>query len=688
MEKALTWSGAVVRAAAAGHRPGVAACSIDLARHPTVAALFEDRPVFWSRLLPMQPLHLVGWGRKTSGKRVAAAKGAAQRHILEDGFLRSVGRRDTALSIVFDDDGIYYDADCDSRFFRLARQQLRPDQVRRAKDLVSRWQALDLSKYNDAPDAKGLPDTPFVLVLDQVRGDLSIGYGRADASSFDRMLTAALAEHPEATVLVKIHPNSLSDPRKRHFDVGKLRAMPRVRVLTTACHVTGLIRAASAIYTVTSQVGFEALLHGKPVRCFGMPFYAGWGLTLDDQEPPAGRHGIPLEQLVHAALVDYPRYADPVIRQEIQAEEAMEAVGLNRRIRLEHPAVVHALGFSRWKRPFIRAFMTGSDVRFARSACRVPEGATLLLWGAQPAPEARDDLRIVRIEDGFLRSVGLGAELIRPMSLAFDDRGIHYDPSRPSRIEEILARGTFTDADRARGTALRFAITAAGVGKYNLGGRVWKRPDTERKVILVAGQVGDDQSVLLGSPLVRSDAELLRAVRAGDPDAWIVYRPHPDVVAGLRKGGIAPDDVAPFDEVAADADLDSLFRGVDEVHVMTSLLGFEALLRGIPVVCHGLPFYAGWGLTRDRIACPRRGRRLALDELVFGALVDYPRYLMPGSSFFVTPERIISELAARAGTPSPGLSMRRRAIRILVQPWRAARTRIGPRPGPASRSAT
>src|SRR3546814_20429812 len=65
-----------------------------------------------------------------------------------------------------------------------------------------------------------------------------------------------------------------------------------------------------------------------------------------------------------------------------------------------------------------------------------------------------------------------------------------------------------------------------------------------------------------------------------------------------------------------------------EVHTMTSLTGFDALLRGTHVVKYGQPFYAGWGLTEDHIkngmATGRRKRRLTLEQLVAGVLLRYP----------------------------------------------------------------
>jgi len=41
--------------------------------------------------------------------------------------------------------------------------------------------------------------------------------------------------------------------------------------------------------------------------------------------------------------------------------------------------------------------------------------------------------------------------------------------------------------------------------------------------------------------------------------------------------------------------------------------------------------YAGWGLTDDRMACPRRTARRSLDELIAAIYLRYARYLRPRS---------------------------------------------------------
>jgi capsular polysaccharide export protein len=117
----------------------------------------------------------------------------------------------------------------------------------------------------------------------------------------------------------------------------------------------------------------------------------------------------------------------------------------------------------------------------------------------------------------------------------------------------------------------------------------------------------------------------------------------------------------------------ALLPQVDEVHVLTSLAGFEALLRGRRVVAWGLPFYAGWGLTEDRLSLPRRQRRLTLDELVAGVLLLYPTYVSGRSGGFTTAEGALDELLAWRQAGATGAPWRTRLLRPLLRLWSGKR---------------
>ena len=86
---------------------------------------------------------------------------------------------------------------------------------------------------------------------------------------------------------------------------------------------------------MTSLTGFEALIRGVKVTCLGAPFYAGWGLTNDLGKIPVRRQAQPsLEGLVHATLIDYPRYRDPISGLPCAVETVIERLANGRDARV------------------------------------------------------------------------------------------------------------------------------------------------------------------------------------------------------------------------------------------------------------------------------------------------------------------------------------------------------------------
>jgi capsular polysaccharide export protein len=638
---------------------------------------------------------VVGWGNKHT---TAPAIDYARRHDLpywraEDGFLRSVdpGRSGAApLSLVLDDCGIYYDARTPSRLEVLLGDDagLLDDTalLDRAGRAMQRIIEARLSKYNNAPPEPPrvtTTDRPRVLVVDQTEGDLSIEHGLAEPASFGRMLEAALCEHPDAEILVKTHPDVLAGYRRGCIPA-VVRAA-RVRFIADAVNPLTLLRDIDHVYVVTSQLGFEALLARKPVTVFGAPFYAGWGLTDDRLLIARRRRRRTLEQLFAAAYILYPRYLDPESGRPGQIEDVIEHLARQRQAFAANQGRIFGFGFNPWKRGHVRAYLRcpGNRVLFVRNAAHAERlgcgpDATLLVWGQRATADVetlsrRHAAPIWRMEDGFLRSVGLGSDFVAPASLVVDRQGIYYDPRTPSDLESILQAAAFSADELARARALRETMVRDGLSKYNIGERRTLDVPAGKRVILVPGQVEDDASIRLGClpDGVRTNEALLRAVRAGAPDAHVIYKPHPDVVAGNRRGQVsAPVQRGLCDHVEMEVAIADCLATAHEVHIMTSLVGFEALLRGLRVVVYGQPFYAGWGLTDDRAPLPRRTRALTLDQLVAGVLIRYPRYLHPETGTFTTPETVLAQLhaqRARAGAATQlRISWMRRQLRKLV----------------------
>lgn len=622
------------------------------------------------------------WGMKENTVKPAAKARAADRPLLrlEDGFIRSLGlgvNGHPPLSIVIDDLGIYYDASQPSRLEKLIKQECAENtfasQTQSAINLIVNG---DLSKYNHAhPYTTAGDEKPIVLVVDQTYGDVSITLGGASAKSFSKMLTAAREENPDAEIWVKIHPDVLSGKKRGHFTSNFNE--PGIRLFAQDVSPQSLLRYVSHVYTVTSQFGIEALMAGKSVTCFGLPWYAGWGLT-DDRHPQAKslaaerRGHATLLQLMGAALLRYSRYLNPNTGEPGTLFDVLHTLQLQRQHMISRGGHLWAPGLTLWKSAIMKTFLKapGNKVSFNQK----PTTATAcVVWGVNGETKFSEtvhaqDLPLWRMEDGFLRSSGLGSDLHMPLSLVLDKTGIYYDASRPSDLETLLSHSGLRDDERSRALALQHQLVSNKLSKYNLGQR-WLRPSAAegKRLLLVPGQVENDASIATGTFSIQSNLALLRTVRERNPTAFIVYKPHPDVMAGNRPGHIDADDMAKLaDCVAQDADIIDCISACDELHTMTSLSGFEALMHGKTVYCYGLPFYAGWGLTHDEHHCPRRSRTLTLADLIYQTLIVYPTYIHPRDRCVMSVEQAASWLMEQTRPETIG---RKKAGRI-TRWWR------------------
>ncbi|WP_232283426.1 capsular polysaccharide export protein, LipB/KpsS family [Sphingomonas sp. PAMC 26617] len=357
------------------------------------------------------------------------------------------------------------------------------------------------------------------------------------------------------------------------------------------------------------------------------------------------------------------RYRDPFTGGPTDLDATIAVLGDWRRVFAGNHDIVAGCGFSWWKRREIARFLytPAHPLRFFRAerralALAARRGGAIAIWPSRVsarlvAQAAERNIPLVRVEDGFVRSVGLGSNLVPPSSVAVDWRGIHYDPTRPSDLEVLLATADFPPALLARAARLRDTILKGGISKYGSDtAHTFPKRETGRRLVLVPGQVEDDMSVKLGGGGLASNLELLRRARALEPDAELWFRPHPDVTAGHRKGAVAEAEALRHaDRVVTGGGMAPLLDLVDGVHVLTSLTGFEALLRGRDVTCHGTPFYAGWGVTRDLGSVPdRRGRQLTVLQLLAGVLIQYPRYLDPVTALPCAPEVLIARMGEGA----------------------------------------
>lgn len=597
-----------------------------------------------------------GWGRKESGKKAIelSTKFNGKFKLLEDGFIRSVGLGvDGAklLSIVEDDIGIYYDATSQSRLEKiLSEHKFDNELLQESKWCIDFITTHNISKYNNAPNISKnliqkyeLENSNNILIIAQTDGDASLVYGLGDKFSTTDMIDAAIKENPNSNILLKIHPDVLSGKKKSDINISNLDS--KIKIIAEDINPISLLKHINKVYTKTSGMGFEALMCGCECVCFGMPFYAGWGLSDDRVQAPSRRNRtLSIEELFAGAYILYAKYIDAYTGQNTTLKRVLPQINTLKNARLnECKKQKFLFGFSVWKRKFMKPFL-GENLNYISVFSKNPLKSALkagldtnslvYIWGKKEYLELQkwcdeNSVNIIRVEDGFIRSVGLGSDLTRPYSLVFDDVGIYFDTTSPSRLENILNYHKFSSSELEAAKKLKDILIDSKISKYNDDKDGIILSKNGKKIALVIGQVEDDASVRIGADGMKN-IELLEQARLNSPNSHIIYKPHPDVVSGNRIGLVDIDQALKYcDEVLEGVSIPTLLDLADEIHTMTSTSGLEAILRGKRVICYGRPFWAGWGLSDDKKPQPRRYRSLSSDELVAGAYLLYPKYVHP-----------------------------------------------------------
>jgi len=619
-----------------------------------------------------------GWGRKRTGRFAQWCYKVFGGSItfVEDGFIRSVGLGVDAakpFSIVEDTIGIYYDATVPSGLenilntYDFATDKQYKTKAKEAMNLIRKH---EVSKYNHAPmvDKEFLKKfkfnktKPAILIVAQTAEDASLIYGLASTCTTAEMIADACNENMNATIYIKMHPDVLSGKKKSDIIQDEIPA--ECILLDEDVNPISLLKHFDKVYTKTSGMGMEALILGLDVVCYGMPYYAGWGLTIDKVKCERRTSKLGLEALFYGAYVMYPKYINPYTRELSDIFRTIDTVLIQRKVEIVkelHKA--YFFGFSRWKHTFIKSFISElkennkifinplsgkNNLEYALKR-GLDRESKIYIWGRKSFIDVetyakKHKIDIYRVEDGFLRSVGLGSDLTQPYSQVVDSRGIYFDPTQESDLECILNDYTFsTDSQlMIRAQKIQQYIIEKKLSKYNVDHEKILNFPKDKQIILVPGQVEDDASIVYGAKGM-TNLSLLKEVREKNLFAYIIYKPHPDVLAGNRVGNIDKNIALEYcNEIVQDVALDSIFMYVHEVHTMTSLVGFEALLRGLDVYTYGIPFYASWGLTNDKYTCKRRTKKLKLEELIAGSLILYPRYLDPETNKLCTVEHFLS----------------------------------------------
>jgi len=310
---------------------------------------------------------------------------------------------------------------------------------------------------------------------------------------------------------------------------------------------------------------------------------------------------------------------------------------------------LHLIGFSFWKRKTMSEILKNFDYKSLNfsSEKKIKKNITnfnknedvIICWSMifEDINTIAADIPIFRMEDGFIRSKNLGSDLTKPLSLVLDSKGIYFNPKTETDLENMINSSDFTKNQLDMSNLLLKKIFNNKISKYNSQDHIdystFLNKNHNQKIKLVIGQVEDDASIKYGSNSITDNLSLLKKVFENkSKNDYIIFKPHPDVSSGNRLGSVNEEIALHYcDKIEEEYSLVSLLNIPEiEVHTISSLSGFENLLRGNKTVCYGNPFYSGWGLTED-LYMPeyiknRRHKKVSILELLYNVYIKYPMY--------------------------------------------------------------
>ena len=236
------------------------------------------------------------------------------------------------------------------------------------------------------------------------------------------------------------------------------------------------------------------------------------------------------------------------------------------------------LYFNSWLKPFIRTV-----------------NPVIYIWGYK-APQyfidylREQDLDVFFLEDGFIRSGPEDDSSTPPLSIVMDSQAPYFDTTRPNDLTDLIANFNFEqdNYDEVLAQEMLDYYISHRVSKYNHQPYVDVIPlygPKRKERILVLGQVPHDDSLKYGGGTGITLLDVVNKALEDNPNAQIIVKPHPMTLDD-------PTIVSALTELdclilTQSIHLVDALETIDHVYTITSLGGFEALLRGKKVTVLG-----------------------------------------------------------------------------------------------------
>ena len=575
--------------------------------------------------------------------------------------------------------GIYYSTEENIITKIINDKHYSQNELEEAKKLIQRIVENKITKYNkiSQPKFQPTPNTAPILLIDQVFQDKSITTNGHGTQEFQKMYHSAIKRADGKKIYVKTHSYG-----KGYLE--KICKNNNVIFLKEDYNLYNILEYIEEVFTVSSQSGFEALIAGKKVHTFGTPFYAGYGLTIDDIS--LKRPQVSLEKIFYASYLEACKYF--ISGVECNLNEIIDIILEQRRLTEKDNKFQKFFLYQipLWKSSSIKDFIFQKNSNIIRvknkkllTKHKPTSKDAVIIWGFKNACEnllnytENNNIPVITFEDGFIRSVGLGSDFTPAYSFVMDHYGIYYNPQQKSELEVILETFDINQHQTERLAKLQNTLVEMKISKYNVNQNInkekpalLKQQANNKKIILITGQVSDDMSIIKSGIMISDYRTLVEKVRNENPDAFIIYKHHPDVIVGNRSGYISSQILKQFvDVIIKNINIIDLIKISDEIHTITSLSGFEALLHGKTVVHYGLPFYGGYGFTVDKSFTNHKRKPVDFKTFCYSTFFLYPRYTTPNLHIALTPEVIVKVLQKDSKNKRETNYFRRKTMQIF-----------------------
>ena len=305
--------------------------------------LLKDQKInYSSELNNLNPC--IHWGYKKTGMSLDTLNKIINQDnkffLFEDGFIRSITGYDNrqkkdeyskGISFVIDDLTCYYDFNKPSRIEQMLNDKnliITEKEKQRAKDLIKLINDNKIMRYNSYPIYKpeiGRKGKKKVLIFDQSYDDeYSIYKTNSNDETYKKMFESALNENPNYDIIIRIDQHNID--KKFSSFLTKVKEKDNIYKVYGNISAPCLIDMCDKIYVCNTSLGLFSLMKNKEVHIFGLPFYANWGLSIDDKICPRRKNKRTIEELVYITFMLYTYYVDPRTKSRCEVEQAIDYI--------------------------------------------------------------------------------------------------------------------------------------------------------------------------------------------------------------------------------------------------------------------------------------------------------------------------------------------------------------------------